>query len=166
MQYNTATMAVTEPALGSLDAWIKTNYADTKAWNTEWRFTSEVIGEKVNPEIEKLTENIEAVSTAMAATESFLGPKGGGGAIDTSGMTIANQDELWRQYNATHMGSQVGGGEDVLSYGLRMGLIARGRAAGSMRPRFPTSSTSSTPRARSRGGSATRSPVRFSAAPW
>ena len=34
MQYNTATMAVTEPALGTLDAWIKTNYADTKAWNS------------------------------------------------------------------------------------------------------------------------------------
>lgn len=125
MKLNLGTMAVTEPALGTLDAWIKTNYADTKAWNTEWRFTSEVIGEKVNPEIEKLTENIEAVSTAMAATESFLGPKGGGGAIDTSGMTIPNQDELWRQYNATHMGSQVGGGEDVLSYGLRAGLIHR-----------------------------------------
>jgi len=125
MQYNTATMAVTEPALGNLDAWIKTNYADTKAWNSEWRFTSEVIGEKVNPAIEELTANIEEVSTAMAATESFLGPKGGGGAIDTSGMIIPNQDELWKQYNATHMGSQVGGGEDVLTYGLRTGLIQR-----------------------------------------
>jgi hypothetical protein len=125
MQYNTATMAVTEPALGSLDAWIKQNYADTKAWNSEWRFTSEVIGEKVNPAIKELTANIEQVSTAMAATESFLGPKGGGGAIDTSGMTIPNMDELWRQYNATHMGSQVGGGEDVISYGLRAGLIQR-----------------------------------------
>ena len=126
MKLNIGTMAVTEPALGSLDAWIKTNYADTKAWNSEWRFTSEVIGEKVNPEIVELAANIEQVSTAMdTMSESFLGPKGGGGAIDTSGMIIPNQDELWRQYNATHMGSQVGGGEDVLSYGLRMGLIQR-----------------------------------------
>jgi len=123
MQYTTATMAVTEPALGSLDAWIKTNYADTKAWNSEWRFTSEVIGEQVTPAIEELTTKIEGVSTAMQ--ESFLGPKPGGGLVDTSGMTIPNQDELWRQYNATHMGSQVGGGEDVITYGLRAGLIQR-----------------------------------------
>ena len=125
MKLNLGTMAVTEPALGTLDAWIQTNYKDTKAWNAEWRFTSEVIGEKVNPEIEKLTANIEGVSTAMAATESFLGPKGGGGAIDTSGMTIPTTTNSGGNITPTHMGSQVGGGEDVLSYGLRTGLIHR-----------------------------------------
>jgi len=124
MKLNVGTMAMTEPALGSLDAWIKTNYADTKAWNSEWRFTSEVIGDKVNPEIVELAANIETVSTAMETMKSTL-PMGGpgGGTVDTSGMTIANQDELWKRYSATHFGPQVGGGEDVLSYGLRSGLV-------------------------------------------
>jgi hypothetical protein len=126
MKLNLGTMAVTEPALGSLDAWIKTNYADTKAWNSEWRFTSEVIGEQVNPALDAVTEKIEGVSTAMQ--ESFLGPKGGGGTINTAGMTIPDQDELWRQYNATHLSMGVGtpmapGRSDILSWGLGAGLI-------------------------------------------
>jgi len=126
MKLNLGTMAVTEPALGSLDAWIKQNYADTKAWNTEWRFTSEVIGEQVNPALDAVTEKIEGVSTAMQ--ESFLGPKGGGGTINTAGMTIPDQDELWRQYNATHLSMGVGtpmapGRADILSWGLGAGLV-------------------------------------------
>jgi hypothetical protein len=119
---STAQLAKMEPQLGTLEqatrnmnrVWNETAPA-VDAANEKLRFTSEVIGE--------LPAKIEAASTALES--SFLGPKGGGGAIDTSGMTITDNDELWRQYNATHMGSQVGGGEDVLSYGLRAGLIHR-----------------------------------------
>jgi len=127
MKLNLGTMAVTEPALGSLDAWIKQNTNDTAAWNNEWRFTSEVIGEQVNPEIEQLAANVETVSTAMDTMKSTLSMGGpGGGTVNTAGITIADQTELWKRYNATHFGPGVGGyTEDALTYGLRSGLAGQ-----------------------------------------
>jgi len=133
MQLNLATMAATEPALGSLDEWIKTNYADTKAWNNEWRFTSEVIGEKVAPALEDVTSKIEGVSAAMSSMTAMvpgMTQKSPGASIPINlgeGLSIPNFDYAFDLYSKTHGGASgvgmIGGGPapDFLSWAMSHG---------------------------------------------
>jgi len=133
MQLNLATMAATEPALGSLDQWIKTNYADTKAWNNEWRFTSEVIGEKVAPALEDVTSKIEGVSAAMSSMTAMvpgMTQKSPGASIPINlgeGLSIPNFDYAFDLYSKTHGGASgvgmIGGGPapDFLSWAMSHG---------------------------------------------
>ena len=67
MKLNLATLTATEPALGTLDQWIKTNVADTREWNNEWRFTSEVIDSEVIPSLQAVTAQAQATSAAVTA---------------------------------------------------------------------------------------------------
>jgi hypothetical protein len=133
MQLNLATMAATEPALGSLDQWIKTNYADTKAWNNEWRFTSEVIGEQVAPALADVPSKIEGVSSAMSSMTAMvpgMTQKSPGASIPINlgeGLSIPNFDYAFDLYSKTHGGASgvgmIGGGPapDFLSWAMSHG---------------------------------------------
>jgi len=133
MQLNLATMAATEPALGSLDEWIKTNYADTKQWNNEWRFTSEVIGEQVAPALADVTSKIEGVSSAMSSMTAMvpgMDQKAPGASIPINlgeGISIPNFDYAFDLYSKTHGGASglgmIGGGPapDFLSWAMSHG---------------------------------------------
>jgi len=72
----------------------------TGAFNTGLRFTSEVI-ESLPPQLAAVTESVDAMSDAMT-NMSELGPAGGGGTINTAGITIPDQEELWRRYTAAY----------------------------------------------------------------
>lgn len=109
MTEQTQIMALTEPALGSLDEWIKTAAKDTADWNLGLRFTSEVIGDKLAPEIDAVIPKIEALAAAgdnwnkvqRGAVEIQMGPvdfsQGGG------------REAAMREYTAAMGGSSLGG---------------------------------------------------------
>lgn len=131
MKLNLATMAATEPALGTLDQWIKTNYADTKQWNTEWRFTSEVIADAVIPQLDAVTDKIAEVSAAQDAFVAKSKNAPGGVGVNLEGVQFANLDAAFAQYSARFGGGgqagMIGGGPppDFISWAMSMGLATR-----------------------------------------
>ena len=91
MKLNLATIAATDPALGSLDAWLKTNATDTAAWNAELQLTAQRIGVDLNPQVEALNTNLRFTSevvgelpaklAAIAAAPSPTAPPFGGQSV-------------------------------------------------------------------------------------
>jgi hypothetical protein len=142
MKLNLATMAATEPALGTLDQWIKTNVADVQQWNTEWRFTSEVIGDQVIPALDAVTAKAQTTSAAIAAAVSIapgMDQKSPGNApvpINTGNIsygTLGSFEATFAEYQRRHpsggmLGGAIGGGPpaDFLTWALSMGLAQRG----------------------------------------
>jgi hypothetical protein len=140
MTFNLATMAATEPALGSLDAWIKTNVGDTKEWNNEWRFTSEVIDSKVIPSLDAVAAKAENVSQAVAAVTGVapgMDQKSPGGAATPINTGNISYQGGFESVFAEFIRKQGGGGgalggaftmtpqKDFLSWALSMGLAQR-----------------------------------------
>ena len=140
MKLNLATMAATEPALGTLDQWIKTNVGDTKAWNTEWRFTSDVIDTAVIPSLEAVTAKAEIASAAVKTATGVLpgmDQKSPGNApvpINTGNITygLGGFEAVFAEYMRKNpsggmLGGQIGGGppKDFLTWALSMGLAQR-----------------------------------------
>jgi len=137
---NLATMAATEPALGTLDQWVKTNVGDLKQWNTEWRFTSEVIEAKVIPSLEAVTATAQTTAQAVAAAVGVtpgMDQKSAGNApvpINTGNVTYQGGFEA---VFAEFIRKQGGGGgalggpftmtpqKDFLTWALSMGLAQR-----------------------------------------
>ena len=140
MKLNLATMAATEPALGTLDQWIKTNVGDTKAWNTEWRFTSDVIDTKVIPSLEAVTAKAEIASAAVKTATGVLpgmDQKSPGNApvpINTGNITygLGGFEAVFAEYMRKNpSGGALGGAftmtpqKDFLTWALSMGLAQR-----------------------------------------
>jgi hypothetical protein len=139
MKLNLETMAATEPRLGTLDQWIKENVADTKAWNTEWRFTSEVIDSEVIPSLDAVTAKAQQVSEAVTKAISIapgMDQKSPGNApvpINTGNVTYQGGFEaVFAEFlRKNPSGGALGGAftmtpqKDFLSWALSMGLATR-----------------------------------------
>jgi hypothetical protein len=145
MKLNLATMAATEPALGTLDQWIKTNVGDTKAWNTEWRFTSEVIDTQVIPSLDAVTAKAVTASATIAAVTGAsagvppgmtqMSPGNAPVGINTGNITygtLGSFEATFAEYQRRHpsggmLGGAIGGGPpaDFLTWALSMGLAQR-----------------------------------------
>jgi hypothetical protein len=139
MKLNLETMAATEPRLGTLDQWIKENVADTKAWNTEWRFTSEVIDTEVIPSLDAVAAKAQTVSQAVAAAIAIapgMDQKSPGNApvpINTGNITYQGGFEnVFAEYQRRNpsggmLGGAIGGGppKDFLTWALSLGLAQR-----------------------------------------
>jgi len=140
MKLNLATMAATEPALGTLDQWIKTNVGDTKAWNNEWRFTSEVIDREVIPSLDAVAAKAQTVAATVAAVTGVspgMDQKSPGNApvgINTGNVTYQGGFEaVFAEFlRKNPSGGALGGAftmtpqKDFLSWALSMGLASRG----------------------------------------
>jgi len=143
MKLNLATMAATEPALGTLDQWIKINVGDTKAWNTEWRFTSDVIDTQVIPSLDAVTAKAQTASATIAAVTSAgvapgmtqMSPGNAAVPINTGNIsygTLGSFEATFAEYQRRHpsggaLGGAIGGGPpaDFLTWALSMGLAQR-----------------------------------------
>jgi len=139
MKLNLATMAATEPALGTLDQWIKTNVGDTKAWNTEWRFTSEVIDTEVIPSLDAVTAKAQTASATIAAVTGVapgMDQKAPGASIPidlgnisygTMGFAKVFEEYTKKNTGGGALGGFIGGGppKDFLTWALSMGLATR-----------------------------------------
>jgi len=139
MKLNLATMAATEPALGTLDQWIKTNVGDTKAWNTEWRFTSEVIDTQVIPSLDAVTAKAQTASATLAAVTGVspgMDQKAPGASIPidlgnisygTMGFAKVFEEYTKKNTGGGALGGFIGGGppKDFLTWALSMGLATR-----------------------------------------
>jgi hypothetical protein len=139
MKLNLETMRVTEPALGTLDDWIKTNVGDTKAWNTEWRFTSEVIDTEVIPSLDALSSKAKIVEADVARAVGVapgMDQKSPGNApvpINTGNVTYQGGFEaVFAEFlRKNPSGGALGGAftmtpqKDFLSWALSMGLAQR-----------------------------------------
>jgi len=139
MQLNLETMAATEPQLGTLDQWIKTNVADTREWNNEWRFTSEVIDSEVIPSLQAVTAQAQATSAAVTAAVKVapgMDQKSPGNApvgINTGTVTYQGGFEaVFAEFlRKNPSGGALGGAftmtpqKDFLSWALSMGLAQR-----------------------------------------
>jgi transcriptional regulator with XRE-family HTH domain len=143
MKLNLETMAATEPRLGTLDQWIKENVADTKAWNTEWRFTSEVIDSEVIPSLDAVTAKAQTVAAAVSAAVSAapgvaagMDQKSPGNApvsVNTGNITYQGGFEsVFAEFMRKNpSGGALGGAftmtpqKDFLTWALSMGLATR-----------------------------------------
>jgi hypothetical protein len=139
MKLNLATMAATEPALGTLDQWIKTNVGDTKEWNNEWRFTSEVIDSEVIPSLDAVSAKAKIVEADVAKAIGVapgMDQKSPGasipidiGNISYGSMGFAKVFEEYTKKNTGGgaLGGFIGGGppKDFLTWALSMGLATR-----------------------------------------
>lgn len=139
MKLNLATMAATEPALGTLDQWIKTNVGDTREWNNEWRFTSEVIDTQVIPSLDAVTakaqEVSKAVATAIAITPGMDQKSPGNAPVPINTGNISYQggfESVFAEYQRRNpsggmLGGAIGGGppKDFLTWALSLGLATR-----------------------------------------
>ena len=139
MKLNLATMAATEPALGTLDQWIKTNVGDVQQWNNEWRFTSEVIDSEVIPSLEAVAAKAQEVSTAVKTATGVLpgmDQKSPGNApvgINTGNVTYQGGFEaVFAEFMRKNpSGGALGGAftmtpqKDFLTWALSMGLATR-----------------------------------------
>jgi hypothetical protein len=138
MKLNLATLAATEPALGTLDQWVKTNAGDLKVWNTEWRFTSEVIDSEVIPSLQAVTAQAQATAAAVtAAVTPGMDQKSPGASIpiNTGNITygtLGSFEATFAEYQRKHpsggaLGGAIGGGPpaDFLTWALSMGLAQR-----------------------------------------
>jgi hypothetical protein len=140
MKLNLATLAATEPALGTLDQWIKVNVADVKQWNTEWRFTSEVIDTQVIPSLQAVTAQAQTTSAAITAAitpgMTQMSPGNAPTPINTGNITygtLGSFEATFAEYVRRHpsggaLGGAIGGGPpaDFLTWALSMGLAQRG----------------------------------------
>jgi len=140
MKLNLETMAATEPKLGTLDQWVKTNIGDTKAWNTEWRFTSEVIDTAVIPSLDALSSKAKIVEADVARAVGVapgMDQKSPGNApvgINTGNVTYQGGFEaVFAEFlRKNPSGGSLGGAftmtpqKDFLSWALSMGLASRG----------------------------------------
>jgi hypothetical protein len=145
MQLTNATMAATEPALGSLDAFLKQNATSTTHWYEEMKFAGDAIASDLNPHVEALNTNLRftsevigelpekfaAATTASAAFEQ----KGAAGSVgvNTGGIQFQNLDAAFASYSARFGAGgagvgMIGGGPapDFVSWALSMGLAQRG----------------------------------------
>ena len=127
-----AAVALVEPKLGSLATFMRDQVKVTDEWNTSLRFTSEVIGDRVVPEIEKLEGKIASVSTAMtAATGGAAAAKGPAGSVGVNlgNLQFQNLDAAFNAYSARYGAGGVGVGmigggpaPDFISWARSMGL--------------------------------------------
>jgi hypothetical protein len=139
MKLNLETMAATEPKLGTLDQWIKTNVGDTKAWNTEWRFTSEVIDTQVIPSLDAVSAKAKIVEADVARAVGVtpgMDQKSPGNApvgINTGNVTYQGGFEsVFAEFMRKNpSGGSLGGAftmtpqKDFLTWALSMGLAQR-----------------------------------------
>jgi hypothetical protein len=124
-----AAIALVEPKLGSLASFIREQKTVTDEWNGSLRFTSEVIGDRVVPEIEKLEGKIASVSNAMTAATGGAAKPAGSVGVNLGNLQFQNLDAAFAAYAARYGAGGVGVGmigggpaPDFISWARSMGL--------------------------------------------
>jgi len=145
MKLNLATMAATEPALGSLDAFVKENATSMTHWYEEMAFASTTIASDLNPQVEELNTKLRFTSEvvgelpdqfAALSAAAMAGPMGGKNAPGSASVNVGDvqfQDlnAAFNNYNARYGGGSslgmIGGGPtpDFLSWALASGQAQR-----------------------------------------
>jgi hypothetical protein len=133
-----AAIALTEPRLGSLTAFIREAQKETEVWNSGLVFTSEVIGE-LPPKLEAAASAVQQLGAAQAAATppgmTQMSP-GASIPINTGPITygtLGSFEATFAEYAKRHpsggaLGGAIGGGPpaDFLTWALSMGLAQRG----------------------------------------